>query len=76
MPITTRGARHIVYGDVLLTKNRSYCNMGNKIIFQRIAYFCFMAGKCIQLHTQIMPLNAFHKSYIMGGNADSSLGGN
>ena len=38
--------------------------MGNKIIFQCIAYFYSMAGKRIQLCTQITPSNAFHKSYI------------
>ena len=40
--------------------------MGNKIIFQCIAYFYLMVGKRIQLHTQIKPLDAFHKSYIRG----------
>ena len=36
-------------------KCRKDCNMGNKIIFQCIAYFYFMVGKHIQLRTQITP---------------------
>ena len=50
--------------------------MGNKIIFQHIAYFCFMVGKRIQLRTQIMPSNAFHKSYIRGAMLIVPLEGN
>ena len=50
--------------------------MGNKIIFQHIAYFHFMAGKCIQLCTQIMPSNAFHKLYIRGAMLIVPLEGN
>ena len=52
------------------------CNMGNKIIFQRIAYFHFMAGKRTQLCTQITPSNAFHKSYIRGAMLIVPLEGN
>ena len=50
--------------------------MGNKIIFQCIAYFYFMVGKRIQLHTQITPSNAFHKSYIRGAMLKVPLEGN
>ena len=50
--------------------------MGNKTIFQHIAYFYFMVGKRIQLRTQITPLNAFHKSYIRGSMLIVPLEGN
>ena len=50
--------------------------MGNKIILQHIAYFYFMVGKHIQLHTQIMLLDAFHKSYIKGAMLIVPLEGN